>query len=149
LKLKRRNCLQGVIQVYLPVTALIELIVTSKRAKMKARDRQMVLCSSIEQYLDLLNCRLPCHWFVCHWIRIVSIVFWLVLPRTPLNSNNSSWVFCSSNHKILQRTNHNNGNSMPCSLQTVYGYFYIVKSMSSTLKGFETGLWCFALIQED
>lgn len=32
---------------------------------------------------------------------------------------------------------------MPCSLQTVYGYFYIVKSISSTSKGFETGSMVF------
>ena len=32
---------------------------------------------------------------------------------------------------------------MPCSLQTVYGYFYIVKSMSSTSKGCETASMVF------
>lgn len=47
------------------------------------------------------NCRIPCHWFACHWIRIVSIVFWLVLQRTPLNSNNSGRVFSSYSHSTL------------------------------------------------
>jgi len=42
-----------------------------------------------------LNCRIPCHWFACYWITIVSIVSWLVLKRTPLNSNNSGGVFSS------------------------------------------------------
>ena len=32
-------------------------------------------------------------WFSCHWIRIASIVFWLFLKRTQLNSNNNCRVY--------------------------------------------------------
>ena len=35
-----------------------------------------------------LNCRIPCHLFACHWIRIASIVLCFVLQRTPTNENN-------------------------------------------------------------
>ena len=41
------------------------------------------------------KCRIPCHLFACHWLRITSIVFWLVLQRRPLNANNSGKVFCT------------------------------------------------------
>ena len=36
-----------------------------------------------------LICRIPCHLFASHWIRIASIVFCFVLQRTPTNENNS------------------------------------------------------------
>ena len=42
---------------------------------------------------------MPCHWFACQWISIVSISFGLVLKRTPLNSNNSGRV---SGMQLLQ-----------------------------------------------
>ena len=35
-----------------------------------------------------INCRIPCHLFACHWIRIASIVLCFVLQRTPTNENN-------------------------------------------------------------
>ena len=35
-----------------------------------------------------LNCRIPCHLFACHWIRMASIVLCFVLQRTPTNENN-------------------------------------------------------------
>ena len=35
-----------------------------------------------------LNCRIPCHLFACHWIRIASIVLCFVLQRTLTNENN-------------------------------------------------------------
>ena len=39
-------------------------------------------------------CRALYHrWFACHWIRIASLVFWLFLKRTQLNSNNSGGVY--------------------------------------------------------
>ena len=37
---------------------------------------------------SMLNCRIPCHLFACHWIRIASIVLCFVLQRTPTNENN-------------------------------------------------------------
>ena len=40
-------------------------------------------------------CRRPHHQFACHWKRIASIVFWLVLKRMLLNSSNTLWVFSS------------------------------------------------------
>ena len=51
-----------------------------------------------------LNCCIPCHWFAHYWIRIVSIAFWLVLTRTPLNSNDRGGVFSSYSRQIV--TNH-------------------------------------------
>ena len=40
-----------------------------------------------------LNCRIPCHLFACHWIRIASIVLCFVLQRTPTNENNGGTLF--------------------------------------------------------
>ena len=40
------------------------------------------------QWVYRLNCRIPCHLFACHWIRIASIVLCFVLQRTPTNENN-------------------------------------------------------------
>ena len=49
----------------------------------KISDRGLLLNSPL-----WLNCRIPCHLFACHWIRIASIVLCFVLQRTPTNENN-------------------------------------------------------------
>ena len=46
------------------------------------------LVSTSGAILFRLNCRIPCHLFACHWIRIASIVLCFVLQRTPTNENN-------------------------------------------------------------
>ena len=49
-----------------------------------------------------LNCRIPCHLFASHWIRIASIVFCFVLQRTPTNENNSGTEWQVILNKDLQ-----------------------------------------------
>ena len=60
------------------------------------------------------------------WVATTSPCFTSPTPPNP-------------NCDILQRTDHNTGNSMPYSLQIVCGFFYVPESTLSTPKGFETG----------
>ena len=55
----------------------------------------IIWLSNVDGHSNELICWIPCHWFACHWIKM-SIVFWLVLIRAPLNSNNSGGVFISN-----------------------------------------------------
>ena len=54
-----------------------------------------------------LNCRIPCHLFACHWIRIASIVLCFVLQRTPTNENNggTEWQGIQQLLPVLCRIN--------------------------------------------
>ena len=58
--------------------------------------------SSCKAYFPIgLNCRIPCHLFACHWIRIASIVLCFVLQRTLTNETmvvQSGGVFSSCSH---------------------------------------------------
>ena len=61
--------------------------------------------------LRKLNCRIPCHLFASHWIRIASIVFCFVLQRPPTNENNSGTDSAVTPLRITKNTT-DNGN--PC-----------------------------------
>ena len=50
-------------------------------------------------------CRIPCHLFACHWIRIASIVSCFVLQRTPTNENNGGTEWRGI-QQLLQHNEH-------------------------------------------
>ena len=69
-----------------------------------------VAFTSRENYICLplpcrLNCRIPCHLFASHWIRIASIVFCFVLQRTPTNENNSGTEWQGIQQLLLNHFN--------------------------------------------
>ena len=86
-----------------------------------------------------LNCWIPCHWFARHWIRIVSIVFWFVLTRTPLNSNNSGRVFssysiCTLIYNDMQHHNSQNVADSRYAAEWVHNINFVFTTISMSKK---------------
>ena len=83
------------------------------------------------------NCRIPGHSFICHWIRIASIVLCLNLQSLPTHvseADQSGQVFCS-----LAKT------SVPVA-RTVTGFITSIFSLQNFFKSFTLWLSRYLLI---